>query len=128
MSQADLSCPFCSCPTERVIAENEVSIAILDAYPVTNSHSLVIPKRHVSSLFHLTDEELLGCHSLIDSIRSALLESDDSILGFNVGVNVGEAAGQTVFHCHFHLIPRRANDVENPRGGVRNVIPGKGGY
>lgn len=122
------SCFFCSIPDERIVDENELSYLIRDGFPVADSHSLVIPKRHVEDYFGLTRDELLACDELIRSAKEQLVEKDPSIEGFNIGINAGAAAGQTVFHCHIHLIPRRSGDVENPRGGVRNIIPGKGDY
>lgn len=122
------NCLFCSIPRERIVLENELAYAIRDGFPVTPLHSLVIPKRHVLDYFELTQQELLECDSLLRDLRSNVLESDPSVEGFNIGMNAGAAAGQTIFHCHIHLIPRRKGDVENPRGGVRHVIPGKGFY
>jgi ATP adenylyltransferase len=122
------TCPFCNPPTERVTFEEPLAFALRDAYPATPLHSLVIPRRHVADYFSLTTEELLACDYLLRQLREALTTEDHTIEGFNIGVNVGAVAGQTVFHCHFHLIPRRPGDVENPRGGVRHVIPGKGAY
>lgn len=122
------SCVFCLIPKERVVAANDLAYAILDGFPVTPLHALVIPRRHAPSYFELTPEELLACNDLLLRLRRDFTERDAAIAGFNIGVNSGEAAGQTIFHCHIHLIPRRAGDVENPRGGVRHVIPGKGFY
>jgi ATP adenylyltransferase len=121
-------CLFCNIPKERVIAENEHAYAIRDGFPVTQHHSLIIPKQHVDEYFGLTKEQLFQCDSLLRTIRQEILEMDSTVKGFNVGVNSGAAAGQTIFHCHIHLIPRRAGDVKNPRGGIRHVIPGKGNY
>jgi diadenosine tetraphosphate (Ap4A) HIT family hydrolase len=121
-------CLFCDLSKDRVIAENELALVIRDGYPVTPLHSLVIPKRHVAELFDLGTSEMKACNDLLRRAKDAIKEEDDSIAGFNVGVNIGEAAGQTIFHCHIHLIPRRTGDVANPRGGVRHVIPGKGNY
>lgn len=128
MSTKDNECLFCNIPQDRVFAENEYAYAIRDGFPVTEQHSLIIPKRHVEDYFGLTTDELTDCNSLLTDIRKLILESDPSVKGFNIGANAGEAAGQTIFHCHIHLIPRRKGDVENPRGGVRHVIPGKGYY
>lgn len=111
-----------------MVEENGLAYLIRDGFPVTDGHSLVIPKRHVVDYFGLTADELLDCDRLVRSARERLIEEDPSIEGFNIGINAGAAAGQTVFHCHIHLIPRRTGDVENPRGGVRNIIPGKGDY
>ncbi len=121
-------CIFCELGKERIILENEQAIAILDIHPVTNGHTLIIPKRHVSSYFDLTDEEKHDCDKLLSLAKDRLLAEDKSIEGFNVGINIGKEAGQSVFHCHIHLIPRRQGDCENPCGGVRNVIPSKGRY
>ena len=95
---------------------------------MTEGHSLVIPKRHAADYFELFQPESNAIQALMRETRSKLLDEDPSIDGFNMGVNSGEAAGQTVFHCHVHLIPRRKGDVESPRGGVRGVVPGKQSY
>lgn len=121
-------CLFCTISQERIIAENGLAFAIRDGFAVTPMHSLVIPKRHVSDFFGLTQEESIACNSLLQKLREDILGEDMSVDGFNVGMNCGLTAGQTIFHCHIHLIPRRSGDVENPRGGVRHVIPGKGYY
>ena len=122
------SCLFCAMPTERVIASNNLAYAVKDGFSVTEGHTLVIPKRHVTDFFGLTDDEVLACHQLLKKHRFTILSQDDLVEGFNIGMNAGAAAGQTIFHCHIHLIPRRKGDVENPRGGVRHTIPGKGFY
>jgi len=121
-------CLFCSPPPDRIVAAMELAYALRDAFPVTPHHTLIIPKRHVADWFSLTQAELLSCNELLQEVRAHLLDEDPSIEGFNVGANVGEVAGQTIFHCHIHLIPRRAGDVPEPRGGIRHVIPGKGSY
>jgi ATP adenylyltransferase len=121
-------CLFCSVGDERLIAENELAFAIRDGFPVTELHSLIIPKRHVSDYFELTEEELLACNDLLRIVKEEILARDESVKGFNVGANSGLVAGQSVFHCHIHLIPRREGDVPNPKGGIRHVIPGKGAY
>jgi ATP adenylyltransferase len=121
-------CLFCSIPEERVIAECELAFVVRDGFPVTALHTLVLPKRHVRDYFGLTDSELMAMHRHLTAQRTALLGLDPSIEGFNIGANCGEVAGQTIWHCHLHLIPRRRGDVEKPRGGVRHVIPGKGAY
>ena len=121
-------CPFCEMPGDRLVSENELAYAIRDAFPVTPLHTLLIPKRHVQGYFELDSAELEACRQLLHREKAAIEREDGSIQGFNVGVNDGEAAGQTIFHCHIHLIPRRKHDVEDPRGGVRNVIPGKAAY
>ena len=121
-------CLFCFMPKERVISENELVYAIRDKYPVTPLHSLIIPKRHVVDYFSLTKDELLSCDVLLKEVKDSIQSDDEMVEGFNIGINSGEVAGQTIFHCHIHLIPRRSGDVENPRGGVRHLIPGKGDY
>lgn len=122
-----MSCVFCAL-SSRIIVENELAVATWDAFPVTSGHALVVPRRHVPDFFACTVEEQAACNELLHFMREVILAQDESVQGFNVGVNIGKAAGQTIFHCHIHLIPRRFGDVENPRGGVRNAIPGKGEY
>lgn len=121
-------CLFCEVPAESVIAENALAYVHRDGFPVTHLHTLIIPKRHVASYFELTQPELNAIHQLVIAQKSEIEASDRGIAGFNVGVNGGEAAGQTIMHAHIHLIPRRPDDVEQPRGGIRNVIPGRGDY
>lgn len=123
-----MACLFCDIPKERVIAENTLAYAIRDGFPVTPLHTLIIPKRHATTYFDLLEEEILACNELTKELRASILSEDQTVDGFNIGMNAGESAGQTVFHCHIHLIPRRLGDVENPRGGVRHLIPGKGYY
>ena len=127
-SHREKDCIFCELDSSRIIAENELCFAIRDGHPVTPHHTLIIPKRHVSDYFDLYQPERNAAQSLIDSIRTDIVHVDPSVSGFNVGVNAGESAGQTVFHCHIHLIPRITGDVEQPRGGVRGIIPDKQGY
>jgi ATP adenylyltransferase len=117
------SCAFCEIPPERIIFETELAYAIRDVYPVTALHTLIIPKRHSPDYFALGRSETNGCGELILKAKRDIEEKDQNVCGFNIGINNGEAAGQTVFHCHMHLIPRRKGDVANPRGGVRRVIP-----
>lgn len=124
----DHTCAFCVLPSERILAENALAFAVRDLFPVTPLHTVVIVKRHVVDLFELGMPEVRACHQLLEETQRAIRESDASVSGFNVGANIGTDAGQTVPHCHYHLIPRRKGDVENPRGGIRNVIPGKGDY
>lgn len=121
-------CVFCSPQKDRVFLENDLGLALWDAFPVTALHALIIPRRHTPDYFALGRDELLACDDLLRKARDLVRSMDPSVDGFNIGANVGEAAGQTVFHCHIHLIPRRKGDVENPRGGVRHLIPGKGAY
>jgi diadenosine tetraphosphate (Ap4A) HIT family hydrolase/5-methylcytosine-specific restriction endonuclease McrA len=127
-SKREKGCVFCDYPESRLILENNLAIAIKDKYPVTPMHTLIIPKRHCESYFDLSQAELNGINMLLHDVRSHLQIQDKSIQGFNVGVNDGETSGQTISHCHIHLIPRREGDVESPIGGVRNIIPGKGDY
>lgn len=108
--------------------QNDFALAFYDGYPVSEGHSLVIPRRHVEDYWGLTAAEREACHELLLALRVNILERDPLVTGFNLGLNVGASAGQTVFHCHFHLIPRRDGDVLNPKGGVRHVIPSKGHY
>lgn len=121
-------CPFCSLPPERVIRSTPLALAFYDLFPVAEGHALVIPRRHVRDYFELTPDELLQCSELLHGLRSDILSVDPSVTGFNIGANCGADAGQTVFHCHLHLIPRRVGDHPVPRGGVRAVIPGKASY
>ena len=121
-------CIFCNIPKNKIIKSNELAVVIKDNYPVTNHHSLIIPKRHCSDYFDLYQPEINAISQLINETKIDLLKKDKSIKGFNIGNNTGEVAGQTIFHCHIHLIPRRKNDVENPRGGVRGVIKNKQNY
>ena len=127
-AERDKSCPFCTEVINRVVEENELALAFLDGYPVTQGHTLIIPKRHVADYFDLVQPELNAIQQLIKSRQSQLRKVDPTITGFNVGINAGKSAGQTVFHCHIHLIPRRHGDMDNPRGGVRGVIPEKQKY
>ncbi len=125
------NCLFCdiqSIDRKRIIAENNLAYAIRDGFPVTEGHTLFIPKRHVSDYFGLAQSEVNAINLLVQEQRTLLMASDSSIEGFNIGMNCGEVSGQTVFHCHVHLIPRRRGDVENPRGGVRHIIADKGFY
>jgi ATP adenylyltransferase len=125
------SCLFCdiqSTDQQRIIAQNNLAYAIRDGFPVTEWHTLFIPKRHTIDYFGLVPAEVSAINLLMAEQKKLLQESDSTIDGFNIGMNCGESAGQTVFHCHVHLIPRRKGDVENPRGGVRHIIAGKGFY
>jgi diadenosine tetraphosphate (Ap4A) HIT family hydrolase/5-methylcytosine-specific restriction endonuclease McrA len=124
----EANCPFCRIDAKRIMAENELSFAIRDAYPVSDKHTLIIPKRHVVDFFDLYQPEINAVQSLLLEIKDEISDTDSTVTGFNVGVNVGPSAGQSVFHVHVHLIPRRDGDVPQPRGGVRGVIPGKQNY
>ena len=120
---------MCICILYRVLlGENELAIVFRDLFPVTSLHTLIIPKRHVSEYVDLYQPELNAIYQLINEVRNAILLADDTVEGFNIGTNAGEASGQTVFHCHVHLIPRRRGDTASPRGGVRGVIPNRQAY
>ena len=121
-------CIFCNLEPSRIEDRNEFYIPIKDLYPVTEGHTLIIPSRHVESFFDLTRDEEIAMLDMLNSQRQELSQLDTTITGFNVGINDGEDAGQTIMHCHIHLIPRRKGDMESPRGGVRGVIPGKQSY
>jgi diadenosine tetraphosphate (Ap4A) HIT family hydrolase len=120
-------CPFCQMPAERILACNTQAFAVADAFPVSAGHTLIILRRHVPDFFLVTSEELAAIHELLGCMK-AQLESGHHPGGYNVGVNIGATAGQTMMHVHVHLIPRYAGDVTDPRGGIRNVLPGKGPY
>jgi diadenosine tetraphosphate (Ap4A) HIT family hydrolase/5-methylcytosine-specific restriction endonuclease McrA len=122
-------CPFCyDNLKDRIVDELDTVIATKDQYPVSEGHHLIVPKRHSSDWFSISNKERKDADALIRIIKSRIAESDSSVTGFNIGVNCGESAGQTIFHTHIHLIPRRDGDTPNPRGGVRGVIPDKMGY
>ncbi len=123
-----MDCPFCQLPDDRLLAANELAVAILDGFPVSPGHTLVIPRRHVSSWFDASREEREALLTLVDEVKARLDEGEPRPAGYNVGINVGEAAGQTVMHLHVHLIPRFDGDVDDPRGGVRFVVPERGNY
>ena len=124
----DPDCLFCNLPNGRIISENELAIATRDAYPVTDGHTLILPRRHVSDYFDLYQPERNAIEQLIHQCRDNLISSDKSIDGFNVGANAGTSAGQSISHVHIHVIPRRTGDMDEPRGGVRGVIPDKQSY
>ncbi|MBV8215831.1 MAG: HIT domain-containing protein [Verrucomicrobia bacterium] len=121
--QHEQACPFCSILISDILIENSLSVAVRGKYPVTDWHILVVPKRHTADYFDLGTAESRACHQLITEARSMIRKADATVAGFNVGINTGGVAGQTVMHCHIHLIPRRTGDHPNPRGGVRAVIP-----
>jgi diadenosine tetraphosphate (Ap4A) HIT family hydrolase len=120
-------CPFCTLPASRVIAADALALVLRDGYPVWSGHTLIVPRRHVASLADATGDEMRSIWALLADARrelDATLRPD----GYNVGVNDGAAAGQTVMHLHVHLIPRYTGDRADPRGGVRWVIPEKADY
>jgi diadenosine tetraphosphate (Ap4A) HIT family hydrolase len=126
MNHAD--CPFCQpLPRERILAESDSFIAFYDGYPVSQGHALVVPRQHVASLFELPEPEYLQLWAQVVAIRWTLTEQFHTT-AFNIGVNDGRAAGQTVGHAHIHIIPRYDGDLPDPRGGVRWVIPAKAKY
>jgi len=118
-------CPFC--PAESVVLRNELACVRFDIYPVNPGHCLIIPFRHVANYFDITKEERQAMLALADEAKK-ILDRDFAPQGYNLGINVGDVAGQTVPHVHLHLIPRYLGDVENPRGGVRGVIPARQHY
>jgi ATP adenylyltransferase len=121
-------CPFCKInPAVEILAETTGALAILDSFPVNPGHTLIIPRRHVAGYFDLSEEEQQQLWSLLNTVKE-ILQHRFHPDGFNVGINVGEMAGQSVMHVHIHLIPRYKGDVPEPRGGVRGVIPGKQKY
>lgn len=120
-------CPFCCVQSIDVIIENNFHQVIRDRFPVSLGHSLIIPKRHVASLFELTMEEFNALHELLHITKNQL-DKQYQPAGYNVGVNVGAAAGQTVFHLHVHVIPRYEGDTADPRGGIRWIFPEKADY
>jgi diadenosine tetraphosphate (Ap4A) HIT family hydrolase len=128
MNARQSDCIFCDLSADRVIASNALAFAIRDDYPVTQLHTLVIPKRHAKTFFDLFEPERRAINQLLDGLRIEVMKKDVSVSGFNIGMNSGDHAGQTIGHAHVHLIPRRQGDVQDPRGGVRGVIPGKAVY
>jgi len=121
-------CPFCNRENLTVVIENKTVFAIRDTSPVSHDHMLIIPRRHCTDYFEMTRQERCDAHDLIKILKNRIIEADAAVCGFNLGINCGHAAGQTVFHTHVHLIPRRKNDTPTPRGGVRGVIPDKMNY
>jgi ATP adenylyltransferase len=129
MTEPENKCPFCPAAVESKIVERFGSvIAIEDKNPVTKGHLLVIPVRHAADYFSMSFEEIEDADKLIRILRDKIEKSDSTVRGFNIGVNCGECAGQTIMHAHIHLIPRRFGDTPEPKGGVRGVIPGKRKY
>ena len=124
-----MDCPFCATDSLCPAWSSALSLAFRDRYPVTPGHTLVIPRRHVATWFDATRDERIDLMDAVDALKHELdAQLDPKPDGYNVGINAGEAAGQTVMHLHVHLIPRYHGDVDDPRGGVRHVIPGKGNY
>ena len=128
MKDLNNPCLFCDIKKSGCAYENELAYASYDSYPVTEHHCLIIPKRHIKDYFDLSKDELLACNELIKTVKKEIIKKDSSVKGFNLGTNIGKVSGQSILHCHFHLIPRREGDVDNPQGGVRSVIPNKQHY
>lgn len=127
--QGKAGCIFCSPDIQsRIVATYGTVFAVKDKYPVTPGHLLIIPYRHTEDYFSMTQEERRDAEELLRVLRSKVLEEDRSVAGFNVGMNCGASAGQTVMHAHIHLVPRRDGDTHDPRGGVRGCVPGKMEY
>ena len=116
MKDPSNSCIFCKIRKEEIQFENQLAYSSTDSYPVSEFHSLIIPKRHTIDFFDLSNDELLACNDLIKIIKNEIIRKDKSVKGFNLGTNIGKVSGQSIFHCHFHLIPRREGDVDNPQG------------
>jgi diadenosine tetraphosphate (Ap4A) HIT family hydrolase len=125
MDNSSSICPFCH--PEGILFENDLAYALLDKSPVNPGHLLIIPKRHIADFFHCSHVEKEALLYLLDEAKS-YLDGKYTPAGYNIGINVGAVAGQTIFHVHLHLIPRYLGDVANPRGGVRGVIPDKQNY
>ena len=121
-------CIFCEISDNRIVDQNELCFVIRDGYPVTKLHSLIIPRRHTADYFDLTNAEIISANELLKSEKEKIQNIDPSVTGFNIGINSGISSGQTIFHVHIHLIPRRDNDIKDPRGGVRGVMPDKKSY
>ena len=128
MKDPNNPCLFCNVEKSGCAHENELAYASYDSYPVTEHHCLIIPKRHIKDYFDLSNKELVACNDLIQIVKDEITKKDSSVKGFNLGTNIGKVSGQSILHCHLHLIPRREGDVDNPQGGVRSVIPNKQHY
>ena len=128
MKDPNNPCLFCNVKKSGCAHENEFAYASYDSYPVSEHHCLIIPKRHIKDYFDLSNDELVACNDLLKIVKKEIVNKDPLVKGFNLGTNIGIVSGQSIFHCHFHLIPRREGDVDNPQGGVRSVIPNKQHY
>ena len=128
MKDPNNPCLFCSPNESGLVLENKLAYVSYDSYPITQDHCLIIPKRHIKDYFELTNKEIIACNQLVKKIKKKIMSRDDRVKGFNIGTNAGVTAGQSIMHCHIHLIPRRKGDVKNPQGGVRSVIPFKQHY
>ena len=121
-------CIFCNLDHKRIISSSNFFHIIRDSFPVSDLHTLIIPKRHAETYFDLDEDETGELSKVLKIERQKILEMDVTVKAFNIGINAGEESGQTIFHCHIHFIPRRKGDVKDPRGGVRGVIPNKQKY
>ena len=128
MKDPNNPCLFCDVKKTGIVYENELAYASYDSYPVSEHHCLIIPKRHIKDYFELSNDELVACNDLIKIVKKEITDKDPLVKGFNLGTNIGTVSGQSILHCHFHLIPRREGDVDKPQGGVRSVIPNKQHY
>ena len=128
MKDPNNPCLFCNINKSECAHINDLAYASYDSYPVSKHHCLIIPRRHIKDYFDLSKDELIACYELIKIVKEEILVKDQTVKGFNLGTNIGKVAGQSILHCHFHLIPRRKGDVENPQGGIRSVIPNKQHY
>ena len=128
MKDPNNPCLFCDVKKSGYAHENHLVYASYDSYPVSEHHCLIIPKRHIKDYFDLSNDELVACNDLIKIVKKEITNKDPLVQGFNLGTNIGIVSGQSILHCHFHLIPRREGDVDNPQGGVRSVIPNKQHY
>ena len=128
MKDPNNPCLLCNTINKEYIFENNLAYSTFDSYPVSEFHLLIVPKRHIKNYFELTNNEMIACNKIILLSKNKIEQMDQTIKGFNIGINCGKVAGQSIMHCHIHLIPRRESDVENPQGGVRGVIPSKQHY
>ena len=122
-----MTCPFCNPASDEIVVKNDLCYARWDKFPVNEGHLLIIPFRHTPDFFSMTPEERSAIGDLVVACRQ-LVDAKFSPAGYNIGFNVGEVGGQTVMHCHCHVIPRYVGDVPEPKGGVRGVVPDKRGY
>lgn len=118
----ETTCPFCSLENSGIFAANEFAVAVPDAFPISPGHTLIIPRRHFNSLFDATDDERVALLALLADVRERIMQERNAE-GFNIGINEGYVAGQSIFHLHIHLIPRYRGDCHDPRGGVRKLFP-----
>ena len=119
-----MNCTFCNIDKDRIILENEIAFAVYDVFPVSKGHMLIIPKKHINNYFEADEDTKKQLWKLVDECKE-MADKKYAPQGYNIGINCGETAGQTVMHLHIHLIPRYSGDIKNPRGGVRGVIPDK---